>query len=87
MRKLLTMMALAMLSFSAVIAQTRLISGVVTDSKGLPVPGATIKHKGGAAVAADETGKFTINAQTGDVLTVTSIAFESSTIISYFFIL
>ncbi|MEO5888764.1 MAG: SusC/RagA family TonB-linked outer membrane protein [Ferruginibacter sp.] len=79
MRKLLTMMAIAMLSLGVVTAQTRLISGKVTDSKGVPVPGATVKLKSGAAVAADDRGNFQINAQTGDVLTITSIDFETLT--------
>ncbi|MEJ7587586.1 MAG: SusC/RagA family TonB-linked outer membrane protein [Ferruginibacter sp.] len=78
MRKLLAMMAVALLSFGVITAQTRLISGRVTDSKGVPVPGATVKLKNGAAVAADERGNFQINAQTGDELTITSIDFESS---------
>src|SRR6476620_8683283 len=77
MRRLLTMMAITMLSFGVVTAQTRLISGKVTDAKGAPVPGATIKLKSGTAVAADENGNFKINAQTGDVLTITSIDFET----------
>ncbi len=79
MRRLLTMMAITMLSFGVVTAQTRLISGKVTDAKGAPVPGATIKLKSGTAVAADGNGDFKINAQTGDVLTVTSIDFQTST--------
>ena len=72
-------MVVALLSIGVVSAQTRLISGKVTDSKGVPVPGATVKAKSGTAVAADENGNFQINAQTGDVLTVTSIDFGLTT--------
>ena len=72
-------MVVALLSIGVVSAQTRLISGKVTDSKGTPVPGATVKAKSGTAVAADENGNFQINAQTGDVLTVTSIDFGLTT--------
>ncbi|MEP7109677.1 MAG: SusC/RagA family TonB-linked outer membrane protein [Ferruginibacter sp.] len=79
MRKLLTITFLAMLSFGVVTAQTRLISGKVTDPKGVPVPGATVKLKAGAAVAADDEGKFQINAKTGDILTITSIDFGTTT--------
>ena len=79
MRKLLTMMTVAMLSLGVVTAQTRVISGKVTDSKGAPVPGATIKLKNGSAVAADEQGNFQINAQSGDVLSITSIDYEMTT--------
>jgi TonB-linked SusC/RagA family outer membrane protein len=80
MRKIMTIMIVALLSFSIVSAQTRLISGKVTDSKGAPVPGATVKTKSGAAVAADENGNFQINAQTGDFLTITSIDFGAATV-------
>ena len=79
MRKLLLIMTAVMLSFGVVTAQSRLISGKVSDAKGLPVPGATVKLKSGAAVAADENGDFKINAKTGDVLTITSTDFETST--------
>ena len=79
MRKIMTIMIVSLLSIGVVSAQTRLISGKVTDSKGAPVPGATVKAKSGAAVAADANGNFQINAQTGDVLTITSIDFGLST--------
>jgi len=75
----MTMMVVFLLSLGVVSAQTRLISGKVTDSKGEPVPGATVKSNKGTAVAADEDGKFQISAQTGDVLTVTSIDFGTAT--------
>jgi TonB-linked SusC/RagA family outer membrane protein len=57
----------------------RLITGKVTDSKGAPVPGATVKNKSGAAVAADDNGNFQMNAQTGDQLTITSIDYGTAT--------
>lgn len=80
MRKFIIIMIVLVLSIGGVTAQTRMISGKVTDSKGAPVPGATIQSKSGAAVAADENGNFQINAQTGDVLTITSIDFGNSTV-------
>src|SRR6188474_3828600 len=79
MRKFMTMMVVALLSVGVVSAQTRKISGRVTDSKGAPVPGATVKTKNGKAVAADENGNYTIDVQTGDVLTITSIDFGTAT--------
>lgn len=75
----MTMMVVALLSIGVVSAQTRKISGRVTDSKGTPVPGATVKTKNGTAVAADENGFYTIDVQNGDVLTITSIDFGTST--------
>src|SRR4051794_37676492 len=80
MRKLLTMLAVGLLSVGIVTAQSRLITGKVTDSKGAPVPGATIKLKTGTAVAADESGNFKINASAGDVLTITSVNFGTEKI-------
>ncbi|MEO5888762.1 MAG: SusC/RagA family TonB-linked outer membrane protein [Ferruginibacter sp.] len=80
MRKLFTMMSVALLSFGLVTAQSRLISGKVTDSKGAPIAGATIKLKNGTAVAADESGNFKINVQTGDALTITSVNFGTQKI-------
>ena len=79
MKKLFAVMAAALLSLGVATAQTRSISGKVSDSKGVPVPGATIKLKSGAAVAADGQGNFTISAKTGDVLTISSTDFETST--------
>ncbi len=80
MRKLLTILMVAILSTGVVTAQTRSISGKVTDAKGDPVPGATVKAKTGGAVAADMDGNFSINAQTGDALTISSIDFQTTSI-------
>ena len=80
MRRLLTLVAVALLSFGVVTAQTHQISGKVTDSKGAPVPGATIKTQSGASVAADEKGNFDINAKTGEILNVTSVDFGVTTV-------
>ncbi len=77
MRRLLILMTVALLSFGVVTAQTRVISGKVIDSKGAPVPGATVKAKSGTMVIADENGNFVINANTGDALTITSTDFEA----------
>ena len=79
MRKIMTIMIVFILSIGVVSAQTRLISGKVTDSKGTPVPGATVKVNSGPVVAADANGNFQISAQTGDVITITSIDFGSTT--------
>ena len=79
MRKFMTMLTVTLLSFVVVSAQTRLITGKVTDSKGVPVPGASVKTKADAGVAADENGNFQINAKTGDLLTITSTDFVLAT--------
>ena len=60
-----------------VLAQTKTVSGVVTDSKGAPVPNVTIAVKGSKiAVTTNVNGAFTINASTGATLLVTAINFE-----------
>ena len=76
----MTILTVALLSCSIVSAQTRLISGKVTDAKGLAVPGATVKTKTGAGVAADENGNFQINAHTGDVLIISATDFLASSV-------
>jgi TonB-linked SusC/RagA family outer membrane protein len=76
MRKFMTLLTVALLSFGVVSAQTRLVSGTITDSKGKPVPAATVKKlKGEGSVAADENGNFSIKAQNGDVLVISSVNF------------
>ncbi len=79
MRKFMTILTVALLSFGVAVAQDRVITGQVTDAKGAPVPRATVTTKSGTGVAADEKGYFKINAKTGDVLTITSIDFATTT--------
>ncbi|HYC27789.1 MAG TPA: TonB-dependent receptor plug domain-containing protein, partial [Chitinophagaceae bacterium] len=56
-----------------VFAQTRAITGKITNEKGAVVPFATITIKGtGTGVSASQEGSFRINARTGDVLIVSS---------------
>lgn len=78
MRKFMTMLTVALLSFGVVSAQTRTVSGKVTNSKGEPVPAATVKKsKGETTVVTDENGNFQIQAQNGDVLVITSVNYSS----------
>jgi TonB-linked SusC/RagA family outer membrane protein len=79
MKKIVTTLIVALLCVSiAATAQVRTVTGKVTDEKGLPVPSASIVVKGkNTGTAADAGGNFKINAQTGDVLTISSISFQS----------
>jgi TonB-dependent SusC/RagA subfamily outer membrane receptor len=79
MRNLMVMVLAAILSIGVASAQSRIITGKVTDSKGDPVAGATVKIKNGAVVVTDDKGNFKINGKTGDELTVTSVDYEVST--------
>ena len=68
-------MFVALVSF----AQTRSISGKVTDQSGEAVPFATVTIKGTSnAVVADATGSFTIRAAQGDVLEVSAVGVQGA---------
>jgi TonB-linked SusC/RagA family outer membrane protein len=72
------LMFLSLLFFSqTLLAQQRQISGKVTGtSDGTPIPGAVVKVKGktgGTSTTAE--GTFTISAQTGDILVISSVAY------------
>jgi TonB-linked SusC/RagA family outer membrane protein len=77
MRKFVLLCAAAMLCSVVVLAQTRKISGVVTDANGKAVPFASVTIKGtNNGTAADANGKYTLsNVKAGDVLVVTSLGF------------
>ncbi len=71
----LAFMLLLLLPFTA-FSQTS-VSGTVVDEFGRPVSGASvvIKEKT-TGTSTNAEGKFTINAKTGDVLTISSVGFE-----------
>lgn len=55
------------------------IFGVIKDSEGLPLPGATVMIKGtNRTVEADIDGKYTIKAKEGEKLEIKYIGFETS---------
>ena len=77
MRKIASLIAVLMLISAFAFGQDRTITGTVTDEKGDPVPGASVKIKGTrTGVAADINGQFRIVAKTGDILEVTGTNFE-----------
>jgi TonB-linked SusC/RagA family outer membrane protein len=78
MRKILSLLAVVLLTSLAATAQTREISGKVTDDQGQPVEGASVLIKGTTTgVAADGQGMFRISAKNGDVLVITATNFAS----------
>jgi TonB-linked SusC/RagA family outer membrane protein len=81
MRKFLSLFAvLGCLSFLAS-AQTKRISGKITDKLGAPVPNTTISIKGTQfATVADMDGNFTISVKPGDVLLVSSVTYKAVSI-------
>jgi len=59
-------------------AQTRTVSGTITDANGLPVPGATVAVKGvKGGTSTDANGKFTIHITGNALLIVSGIGFET----------
>ena len=63
---------LIMLIAQIALGQDLNVSGLVSDSNGLPLPGANVKVKGSAVgTQTDFDGVFKIKARTGDVLSVT----------------
>ena len=79
MRKIATLLGMLLLCASLVIAQTRPISGVVRDAQGNPVPFASVTIRGtSTGVSADANGRFTINANTGDVLVLTAVGLQNT---------
>src|SRR5215208_51459 len=70
---------LATLSFTISFAQTRKITGTVTDDKQLPLVGATVTVKGTkVATTTDAIGKFTINVPAnGNTLVISYVGMEN----------
>jgi len=58
-------------------AQEKTISGTVVDETNMPLPGATVVIKGTTTgTSTDFDGKYTINANTGDVLTFSYVGYS-----------
>lgn len=82
-KKHLTLLFFALLlGVSGLLAQVRrTITGVVTDSEGKPVPGATITIKGTSNVTlANEMGAYSISIEGSPELEVTSVGFIAQTV-------
>lgn len=75
-------MALLFMLPCSIYAQSRQVSGTITDSKGAPVPSATVQLKGtNNATAADENGKFNISISgENPVLVISSAGFVTQEI-------
>ncbi len=78
MRKMVLLMVVTLFTTLIATAQTRVISGTVTDDKGEVVPFASVVIKGTqTGVAADATGAFKVNAKAGDVLVISAVGFST----------
>ena len=59
-------------------AQEKIISGVVSDENGLPLPSATVLVKGTSnGIQTDFDGKYTIKAQVGDILVFSYVGYNT----------
>src|SRR5437868_7787814 len=79
MRKILSLFTVLILFGVLAFAQSRLVTGKVTDAQGNPVPYATINVKNSnKGVAADATGSFKIEVPQNAVLVVSSAGYEGT---------
>ena len=79
-KRLTTFLSLLIFAFStfSVAAQTQTIKGKITDSKGTPLEGVTIKLANAKTNAiSSKNGSYTISASINDVLEFSYIGFES----------
>ncbi|WP_242156817.1 SusC/RagA family TonB-linked outer membrane protein [Aestuariivivens sediminis] len=68
-----------MLAVQFIFAQSRTISGSVSDNSGLPLPGATVLIKGtSSGTSTDFDGNYTIRANQGDVLVVSFVGYVTA---------
>jgi TonB-linked SusC/RagA family outer membrane protein len=81
MRKFLTLLAVLVLYSVLASAQTKVVSGRITDSKGQPIPFSTVRIKGTkAGTSADADGNFTLHANIGDVLIISGTGITSKNV-------
>lgn len=78
MRKLLTLLAIALFYSALSFGQTKTVTGKVTDDKGGPIPFATVKVKGGKVLGTtDAKGDFSITVGSEKTLEVSSAGFST----------
>jgi TonB-linked SusC/RagA family outer membrane protein len=78
MRKFLSLLAVLVLATVLAYAQTKTVSGKITDPSGNPVPFASLLIKGKqVGSTADQNGAFSLKASDGDILVITSQGYKS----------
>lgn len=79
MRKMLSLIAVLVLCTAMALGQNKTTTGQVKDTKGDPIPFATVKIKGtNSAVAADANGNFTISAAPNATFVISAVGFEQT---------
>jgi TonB-dependent starch-binding outer membrane protein SusC len=79
MRKLTVMLLVCLMAIGQAWAQTRAISGKITDEKGDPIAGASVTVKGtNVGTTTDDAGNFTLNVPTSArTLTISSVNYRA----------
>ncbi len=81
MRKVALMMVMLVLSATLALAQSRIVTGTITDESGQPVAFASVKVKNGkGGVAADANGNFRIEVKSGTILIISAAGSQNKEI-------
>jgi len=79
MRRIVSLFSMLMLISVLALAQTRTVTGRVTDAQGKAVPFASVTVKGtNTGVSADEGGNFSIQAAPNSVLVFSAAGFQTT---------
>lgn len=79
MRRFLSLFTMLMLCGALAFAQSRVVTGKVTDTDGNPVSFASVKIKGSnTGVSADANGAYSIRVKPGDVLVISGASFTTT---------
>ncbi|MFT3981878.1 MAG: SusC/RagA family TonB-linked outer membrane protein [Ferruginibacter sp.] len=76
MRRFLSLFTMMMLSAVLSFAQSRLVTGRVSDEAGKPVPFASVVIRGGGGVQTDVNGEYSIRVSPGDVLQISQTSYD-----------
>ncbi len=80
MSKILSLLSVLMLISALALAQTRTVTGQITDAQGKPVPFASVVIRGTSnGVSADQNGNFSIQAAQGAVLVISASGYKEMT--------
>jgi len=76
MRRFLSLFTMMMLSAVVSFAQSRLVTGRVSDESGKPVPFASVVIKNGGGVQSDVNGEYSIRVNPGDILQISGTNYD-----------
>lgn len=81
MRRFLSLLTMFMLVSILAFAQSRVVTGKVTNTQGKPVSFASVTLANGTGTQADANGEFSVRVNTGDRLTVSSASYDPVTVV------